>query len=255
MSVARRVDLTGIRNRLVLFLAVLVAWELISLGFPDYLFPGILDTLRATEKVITNPALGSYTGYVIDTFRRLLIGFVIAMVVGSVLGVAMGLGRRAETFLHLWLIFGLALPGLAIAFILILVIGISEWVPILTVALIGTPFVMLNMWEGAQDLDEDIFEMSAFFGASRYQTVREVVLPQLLQYFFPSMYWVFIISWKVLFVAEVFGAGSGVGYMVNYWFEQQRVDFIVGWVIVPGVILVFAQQLLRRAEDWALAWR
>jgi NitT/TauT family transport system permease protein len=146
-------------------------------------------------------------------------------------------------------------PSIAVAFALIIAIGISEWVPVLTVVIIGVPFIILNMWEGTQELDPEITEMADFFGASTVQRYRDILLPQVMQYLFPSMYWGLVVSWKVLFIAEVFGSGSGVGYMVNYWFQQQRVDLLLGWIVIPVLLIILAQEGLRAAEHRLMAWR
>jgi len=234
---------------------VLAAWQAISLFFPSYVLPGLWELGVATQTVIDDPQFGTYHGNIIDTFTRLLAGFAISIVVGSIVGVAMGLREEAEAFLRSWIVLGLSIPSIAVAFALIIAIGISEWVPVLTVVIIGVPFVILNMWEGTQELDPEITEMADFFGAGTYQRYRDILLPQVMQYLFPSMYWGLVVSWKVLFIAEVFGAGSGVGYMVNYWFQQQRVDLLLGWVLIPILLVILAQEGLRAAEHRVMKWR
>jgi NitT/TauT family transport system permease protein len=246
----------NIRNKVLVGLIVVGTWQFISFLFPYYLLPGVFEIVAAIKQAILHPAVGStYFGFVLDTFRRLFIGFLLALAIGGVLGIEMGLHDRVESFFRVWLVFGLSIPALAIAFVLILIYGISELVPILTVIFIGTPFVMLNMWEGAQALDTEVSEMADFFGASRYQKFIDVIFPQLLPYWFVSMFWGFVISWKVLFVAEVFGAGSGIGYMVNYWFTQGRIDMLLAWVLPSIVIIVLILEGIRRAEDWIITWR
>jgi len=242
-------------NKALVAVALLGLWQLGSYFFPYYALPSPLELLDATRTVIAEPEFGTYHGNILDTFRRLLIGFAISVVVGGVVGTAMGLRDDVEAFFRSWIVLGLSVPAIAVAFALIIAIGISELVPILTVVIVGVPFVILNMWEGTQEMDPEIDEMADFFGATRWQRVRHVVLPQLLQYLFPSMYWGLVVSWKVLFIAEVFGAGSGVGYMVNYWFQQQRVDLLLGWVVVPVVLIILAQEGLRAAEHRLMAWR
>lgn len=236
-------------------IVVLAAWQVISLFFPSYVLPGLWELVTATQTVITEPEFGTYHSNVLDTFRRLLAGFAISIAVGSIVGVAMGLRQEAEAFLRSWIVLGLSVPSIAVAFALIIALGISEWVPVLTVVIIGVPFVILNMWEGTQELDPEITEMADFFGAGTLQRYRDILLPQVMQYLFPSMYWGLVVSWKVLFIAEVFGAGSGVGYMVNYWFQQQRVDLLLGWVIIPILLIIMAQEGLRAAEHRIMNWR
>jgi len=258
-SVANRLGLSqrwnSVVNKFALGVVLLGLWQIASLFFPYYVFPGVGETAAATREVITNPQFGAYHGHLIDTFQRLLVGFVFSVIVGGLLGTMMGLREEIEAFFRTPVILGLSLPSIAVAFGLVIAIGISEWVPVLTVTIIGVPFVMLNMWEGSQEVDQEIEEMADFYGAGRYQRFRDIMLPQLLQYLFPSMYWGLIVSWKVLFIAEVFGAGTGVGYMVNYWFLQQRVDLLLGWVVIPVILVILAQELLRSAEHWLMDWR
>lgn len=255
MSIEEQPQKRNVRNKALAAVLILGLWQIVSLLFPAHVMPGFIEIASAVQQAVIAPEIGSYSGHVIDTFRRLLIGFLLSLVVGSFLGMEMGLNKNVESFLRSWVILGLSIPALAVAFALILIFGISEVVPILTITLVGIPFVMLNMWEGAQDLDTDIAEMSDFYEVGWVQKFRDVILPQLLPYFFPSMYWGFVVSWKVLFIAEVFGAGSGVGFMVNFWFSQQRVDMLLGWVIVPVLIVILAQEGLRAFESRVMRWR
>lgn len=248
-------DYADLRNKFVLGAVLLGIWQLVSLFFPYYVVPGLGEIAAATVQVVTKPKFGAYHGHLFDTFLRLAVGFFISVAIGGVLGALMGLRDDVEAYFRIPVILGLSVPSIAVAFALIITIGISEWVPILTVAVVGIPFVMLNMWEGSQDVDRDIEEMAEFFGASRLQRIRDIVVPQLLEYLFPSMYWALIVSWKVLFIAEVFGAGSGVGYMVNYWFLQQRVDLLLGWVLIPVLLVILLQEGLRAAEHRVMDWR
>ena len=242
-------------DKVALGLAVVLGWQLLSMGMPFWMFPGLSELFTATRSAVVDPQFGSYTDHIVATFLRLGAGFVLSVAIGGTLGTLMGLREDVEAFFRSWVILGLSLPAIAVAFALVIAIGISEWVPVLTVTIVGVPFVMLNMWEGTQDLDREIGQMADFYGVGRYQRIRDVLLPQLLQYLFPSMYWGLVVSWKVLFIAEVFGAGSGVGYMVSYWFQQQRVDMLLGWVVVPVIVIILAQETLQWAEHRVMAWR
>lgn len=255
MSTIEHTRHRDLRNKAVAAAVVLGGWQLVSLLFPAHVMPGFIEMGVAVQQAVVEPEVGTYSGHLVDTFRRLLIGFVLSLTVGSILGMEMGFHRNVESFLRSWVVLGLSIPAIAVAFALILIFGISEVVPVLTISLVGIPFVMLNMWEGAQNLDKDIMEMSDFYDVKRLQKFRDVVLPQLLPYFFPSMYWGFVVSWKVLFIAEVFGAGSGIGFMVNFWFSQQRVDMLLGWVVVPVLIIILAQEGLRTFESRVMEWR
>ena len=127
----------NIEKKAAVAVVLLAAWQVGSQFFPSYVLPGLVELVVATQTVITDPQFGTYQSNILDTFRRLLAGFAISVVVGSVVGTAMGLRKEAEAFLRAWIVLGLSVPSIAVAFALIIALGISEWVPVLTVVIVS----------------------------------------------------------------------------------------------------------------------
>ena len=97
------------------------------------------------------------------SLRRLGIGFVISMVLGTAIGLAMGLSKSADAFFHDWVMVLLAMPALAWALFLSLIFGFGDAGPIYAVILAGIPFVIVNVKEGVRNAPSDLFAMGSRF--------------------------------------------------------------------------------------------
>jgi NitT/TauT family transport system permease protein len=147
-------------------------------------------------------------------------------------------------------------PAVCWAFLSVLWFGISNAAPILTIALIVTPFVVMNVWEGTKAMEKNLFEMGTVFRANRGLMLRKVFIPQLMPYIFSSLRIALSLSWKMALVAEAFGAGNGVGQELMNWFQETRVDMMLAWGVSFMIVMVLIDLLVfRLLARRAFAWR
>jgi NitT/TauT family transport system permease protein/sulfonate transport system permease protein len=105
------------------------------------------------------------------------------------------------------------------------------------------PFSMINLWEGLKNLDEELVEMASSFSRNRIKTLFAVVLPMLLPYLFAAVRVSYGTAWKVALFAELFGAPSGLGYLLNI--ARESFDSVTVFAcFVTLIILVYAVQYL-----------
>jgi len=86
--------------------------------------------------------------------------------------------------------------------------------------------------------------------------LRKVLIPQLMPYIFSSLRIALSLSWKIALVAEAFGATSGVGQKLIYWFQDTRVDMMLAWGLSFMIVMALIDLLVFRL--WArrsFAWR
>jgi NitT/TauT family transport system permease protein len=233
--------------------ACLVAWKMISLFFFPLFFPGPLLLLKRMIAIYSNPASYVVVG---QTLARILEGFAVSMLVGTVFGLMMGLKRSVEIFFDSWIMVLLTFPAVCWAFMSVLWFGLSQIAPIFTVVLIVFPYVAINIWSGAKAIEKDLIEMGTVYKANRSLMLRKVLIPQLMPYVFSSLRISLSLSWKIALVAEAFGAGSGVGQQLTYWFQETRVDMMLAWGVSFMIVMVLIDLLVFRT--WArrsFAWR
>ena len=238
------------------FLTILLGlfvWKGISLFYLPVVLPGPLELVDRIIEIYGDPASYRVVG---QSLARIFEGFVISMLAGTAFGILMGLNRTIEIFFDSWIMVLLTVPSVCWAFLSVLWFGISEVAPILTIVLIVFPFVVMNIWEGTNALQEDLIEMGSVYKANRYLMLRRVLIPQLLPYIFSSLRIALSLSWKIALVAEAFGASSGVGQELIIWFQDTRVDMMLAWAVSFMIVMVLIDLLVFRL--WArrvFAWR
>lgn len=230
-----------------------VVWEVISRLFLPIFFPGPVVLFERVLEIYSQPASYIVVG---ETLARIFAGFVISMLIGTVLGLLMGLNRGIEIFFDSWIMVLLTFPAICWAFLSVLWFGISQIAPIVTIVLIVFPFVTMNIWAGTKAIERDLTLMASVYKASKRQVVRQVFIPQLMPHIFSSLRIALSLSWKIALVAEAFGVGSGVGQELINWFQDTRVDLMLAWGVSFMVLMVLIDLLIFRT--WArrsFAWR
>lgn len=237
-------------------LALLGLWYVAGVVWPR-VFPGLPDTSMAVVGVLTEP--GPYGNpfyfHVYKTVEMIVVSLVVALVIGTVVGVALGTNDRLESAVSSWIYAWLAVPSLVVVFIGGTWLGYGFAAGLFAVPVVITPFVVLNMWEGARDLDRELAEMATFFGAGRYQVFRDITIPQLVPHLFASVRSGLSIGWKITLLVETFLLTRGVGFMFKRSFDQFDLTLMTAWLVVFIVFLILVEYgliapLHRRVTHW-----
>ena len=178
------------------------------------------------------------------SLRRLTVGVIIAMLLGTAIGLGMGLSKAVNAFFNDWVVAILAMPALAWALFVSLAFGFGNTGPILVVVLSGIPFVIINVREGARDTPRELFDMSRSFKVPRAKTIRHVLLPSLMPFMFAAARYSVALGWKGLVVAEVFGGQDGAGWTMKFWYDAHRAHGVVGYGIFFVLLAVLFEKLV-----------
>jgi NitT/TauT family transport system permease protein len=232
--------------------ALLLVWEIVALILasralptPQRTFAAFLDGIASGE-LIYNVAI---------TLGRVVAAFIVAMLVGSALGVAMGRWRSLDAWLDFWVLLLLNLPALVTIILCYVWFGLTETAAITAAALSKFPNVVVTMREGARTLDPGYAELARVFRFSRAKTFRQIILPQLAPFFMASARSGLAIIWKIVLVVELLGRSNGVGFQLHLFFESFDVPSILAYALVFVLIvqlieLGVIQPLERRANRW-----
>jgi len=235
----------------VLFLAV---WQAFSLRMAGVgLVPSPQKTISTIWEVLAN---GLFFEHLADSMVRLLAGFLLAMLLGVIVGVLMGSRPFWDEFFKDLVILGLSLPGLIYALLSVVIFGVKLIAPVMAILLASYPFIAVNIREGVRALDKDLLDMTRAYKVGRWRVVRQVILPALLPFILAAIRIGFTIAWKASVLTEVFGASSGVGYMIRISFQLFAVRGILAWsLLFGGVMLLIEYGILLPAERYFARWR
>lgn len=215
-----------------LVLVVLVAWYLYSQRVPEFVMPNPIKVFYLSFRLFVDPRMMSHT-YI--SLIRVLGAVAVAMVLGGVVVLA---GRRiplVEFFVSDRVIplFN-SFPALGWAMLGIIWFGVGNFSVMFVETVILLPFCMINLWEGTKALDPEILEMAKSFTRRKGAVLLKVVIPLLFPYIFAALRVSYGVGWKVSLLTELFGARTGVGYLMNV----AREDFDTALIFATIVVII-----------------
>jgi NitT/TauT family transport system permease protein len=227
--------------------------------FARLLASPLLPTASAVFAALARQALhGALLASLAITLWRVAVALVIAMLLGSAIGLAMGRYRRLDLWFDSWLTALLNLPAVVLIVLMYVWFGLTEWAAIAAVVLNKLPSTAITVREGARALDPDLRDMARSFHVARWPTLRHVVLPQLYPYLFAAARSGLAIIWKIVLVVELLGRSDGVGFQIETYFQLFDVTDILAYtlafiLVVQLIEWLLLQPLERRATRWRAA--
>jgi NitT/TauT family transport system permease protein len=247
--------LRGLRGPIVSVLSVagfLLVWFIAAEIAQSRLLPGPVEVL---SYVVDEALHGDLLAELGITLWRVTASFVVAMAIGSVLGLAMGESPALNRALDPWLIVLLNLPALVIIILAYVWFGLNEAAAIGAVALNKIPNAIVTMREGARALDPELDEMARAYRLSYWSKLRNVTLPQLQPYFAAASRSGISLIWKIVLVVELLGRPNGVGFELHLNFQLFNVTAILGYTVAFVTVMLAIEYLLvqpleRRTTRW-----
>jgi ABC-type nitrate/sulfonate/bicarbonate transport system permease component len=231
--------------RLGLLVVLLVGWQLIGDDTVRLRMPTVARTVSSWWQLVVR---GDLLRRLFDSNAAMIVGYTVALVVGIASGLAMGLVPRIGAIARPYLLALIALPMIGILPLIQAVFGLGLTARVVVVFVVAFIYVTLNAEVGARAASASLREMAHSFGASRWQMLREIVLPQA----FPSIMAGTRLGLERaiggMVLAELFLAGAGIGSLLS--FHRNRLDAgavfaIALTMVLEGVILL---ALARRIE-------
>ncbi len=240
-------------SRLLSVAVLLLGWIALALLFPPTIVPQPVQVIRvAWENLVSGEAFY----HVGKTILRVVLGMGLAMLLGTIVGVAMGLSRRGEEFFETWVMVGLTIPAVVYGIIFLLWFGLNDIAAILAIGVTAFPAVAINLWQGVKDIDMKLVRMAQAFRVPRRGVIRKVILPQTVPYLLAATRYALGISWKICTTIELIGMSSGVGYQLHYWFGFFNMTQVFAWTLTFVLVLFVIEYLLINPfERQATAWR
>jgi NitT/TauT family transport system permease protein len=241
----------------VSILVFIVAWWLLSIYntrmFPSPVLVGSLIIEFVFEGDIDN---SSALYHLWVTFGRVLLSTGLALGIALGIGIAMKVNDSVAKVFEAWLPVWMTPPDVVVILVVMVIVGFNTQAVVIAVTFAYTPFALVTIWQGLQEIDSDLIEMADAFEASRFEIWRQIYIPHLLSYIFSSLRNLFGMTWKVAVIAEVFGISNGVGSRVRFWFLQGEIPEVLAYaVLFIGVVLVIEYAVLNPIQHRAFAWR
>ena len=190
------------------------------------------------------------------TLARVAVAFLIAMAVGTAIGILMGRSQRLDMTLDGILVLGLNIPALVTIILCYLWFGLTEVAAVLAVAVNKIPTVVVTVREGAKAVDRGLMEVAKVYRVGKLDTLFKVYLPQLYPYLMAAARSGLALIWKIVLVVELLGRSNGVGFQLNIFFQYFDIGSILAYTLAfAAVILLIEAVGMRPLERRLTRWR
>ena len=239
-------------------LLILAAWlALTQTGSVNDLFMPSPGELWAALSDLVKDGYKSRTllEHIEDSLMRVLVGFGLGAIVGTLLGLAMGYVPVIDAMCAPFIEFLRPLPQLAYLVLLIIWFGIGEASKITLLFLTALPVSAVAARDGVSNVSTTRVQAAQSLGANRWQIFRHVVFPSALAEIFTGARLAIGIVYGTLIAAEIIAGSSGIGWMIVDAGRFLRSDYVFVGIFIIGLMGIALDRLLlsieRRAVHWA----
>lgn len=239
----------------VLSVAMIIAAWIIFSAQGNKLFPTPAEVFDRFIRTFTKPiAKTTLLGHIWASLRRVMTALLISWVLGISVGVMIGSNPYFKAVFGGILEVFRPIPPIAWIPIIIMWFGIGE-LPKVVLVFIGTFFpVMINTSAGISMVDKINVDVGTVFGGSRWQVLKEIVIPTALPSIFAGIRTSVSAGWTVVLAAEMMGAQQGLGALVMKGWSVMDMSLVLVTVITIAVIGALLAFVLAKAERLVTPW-
>ena len=239
---------------LALPLALLGAWQIVSTVVLDKTTATLLPPPTAVAlgfwELIAN---GDLPRHAFDSLKREVVAFCWACL-AIPLGLAMGWWKWVNEQIDPVMEILRPIPPLAWIPLSILWFGIGDMQNQFIIFL-GMFFpILLNTIAGVKNIEPNLVRAARCLGASETRVLRRVVLWAALPQILTGIRVGLGVGWMALVAAELVGANSGLGFLINDARTVLRTDHVIVGMITIGIIGLIIDRAIRMIGRRMMPW-
>jgi NitT/TauT family transport system permease protein len=242
-----------IRPPVIAVVVIIAIWWVLSIGQPRYLLPGPPDVFsRFFDLTVTSRNLW---GALTLSLAALLLGGVLAFLIGVPLGILMGANKNIEHIFGPYVNAFYVAPVSALTPLFVWWLGIGLAPRVATVFVFAAPVIILTCYRGARETPRTLVEAAQVFGASSRQIFSKTIVPHAIPYIITASRLGLGRAIKGTVLAELVVSITGLGEMISeaaHVFDTPTLMATLLFLLLLGVV---ATAILARFEVAITPWR
>jgi len=186
---------------------------------------------------------------------RAALGFLLGGSLGLLTGLLVGMSQRFEQYVNPTVQMLRTVPLLAITPLFIMWFGFGELSKVLLISLGAFFPLYVNTFLGVRNVDRKLFEVARVLEFNGLRQLTRLVLPASLPNVLLGIRLSLSTSWLCLVVAELLGAESGVGYMIQDARSFVQTDIVFVGITIFAIVGKLSDSLVRVLEHRLLRWQ
>jgi ABC-type nitrate/sulfonate/bicarbonate transport system permease component len=148
-----------------------------------------------------------------------------------------------------------SMPQVAVIPLLILIFGIGITPKVIVVILSCAPVILMNTTTGVGNVDERLMRVARSFGATDWQAIRTIVIPEVVPFFMTGLRISIGRAIIGVVVGEIFASKAGIGNLLISASDSFNMPVMYASVIIITAIGILLTQVAAWAERRMQLWR
>ncbi|MBR0149020.1 MAG: ABC transporter permease [Lachnospiraceae bacterium] len=204
--------------------------------------------------IIKSFADGSIYADMWVSIYRIVMGFIISVIIGVPLGIAIGTFKIAECIFRPICEFVRYMPVPAFLPLVMMWVGIGEEAKI-GVILLGTLFQMILMvMDDALLVSNDLLNSGYTLGANKFQVLCKILIPAMMPKLMDTLRILMGWAWTYVTVAELVAANSGLGYSIMKAQRFLQTDAVYAGILIIGFLGLIFDRLFALCNKKLFHW-
>ena len=221
---------------------IIAVWKIISLNYNPIILPAPEKAFYTIYEMILTQSFWISLGY---SFFRIVSGYLLAMVGGTVVGIIMGLSQKADKLLRPIVSMLQTVPNISWILLAIIWFGLNSRIVIFTIFISLVPIFVINSAEGIENTSEEYLEMAAVYQLRPLTIFRKIYLYSIKPYLRSAAVITSERAWKIGAMAELLSLDTGIGAGLYWARNNLQTERIFAWTIVLIFMGFLSSKLLK----------
>jgi NitT/TauT family transport system permease protein len=189
------------------------------------------------------------------TLEETALAFVIGSILGLAVGLWLGLSPTASALLDPYITAMNAMPRVVLAPIFMVWFGLGIWSKVALGVTLVFFIVFFNVYQGVKEVSPVVLNNTVMLGANRRQLLRYVYLPSATSWVFSSLHTAVGMAFVGAVVGEYLGSARGVGYLIQQAEGAFDINTVFAGILVLTAFALVLDFAVTRVERRLLVWR
>ena len=232
-------------------LALLGAWEMAARVFEIHGLPPASQALAELPAILTDP---ESLLNIADSVKRMAIGFALALIVATPIGLMMGRSRQVAAFFNPLLMVIYPVPKAALMPIIMLWLGVGDASKTLVIFLGVSLPVIYHSYQGSRAVEEKILWSAAAMGLAAPARLCRIVLPAALPEILVGCRTGLVLALITMVTSEMIARQTGVGNILFNALDMAQYDTVYATIVVISVLGFVLDVTFERLRAYLVGW-
>ncbi len=240
-------------HRVIFVIFLIILWQgIFALNiWPDFLLPS---PLSVGKTLIEGFKDGTFIIALGASFRRILLGYTITIIFGSLLGILIASNKIIDGIVGPFILALQSVPSVVWLPLALLWFPLGEAAIIFVVVLGGTWNMVINTITGIKNVQPVLIKAARTMGANKIQLFWKVILPDSVPHLITGMRLSWAFSWRALMAGELIGTGTGLGQILMWGRDMGNMSMVIAIMLLIGIIGCLTDNLIfKKLEEEVFA--